>query len=235
MVKNNQQKVEKDLKTVKLVPNFKLEKDVRETDAQDVQISDSGLQEIEKACPHFSILKERYAQYKNPDDYGNPDKIPTPIAKRHSLGPFIKLAAEADLSKGLKVQPTRLTKIFVYDEESQTKKPFLIVNQLVVGQKSDGNDTHLTSVTAGYYEYPLQFKQDGDGIWSPVNNKFKKVWYIPFTKEEADKYASVGDPHIKKYVVENLDGTRAANLTYNEFLNLSDEEGIKKAETTIGK
>jgi len=235
MVKNNQE-IEKDVKTVKLVPNFKLEQDVRTTDPEeDVVISDSALEVIEKACPHFKILKDRYSQYKGPDTYGNPDRIPTPISKRHSLTSFTKLIANADLSKGLKIQPTRLIKTFVYNEETEKKEPYLIVSQLIVGQKPDGSDTHLTSVSIGYYEFPLQFQQDADGEWSPVNNKFKKVWYIPFTKEAADKYAKIGDPHIKKYTVQNLDGTRQANLTYSEFLTLSDEAGIKRAETTVGK
>jgi len=235
MVKNNQQ-IEKDTKTVKLVPNFKLEQDVRATDPEeDVQLSDAQSVVIEEACPHFKILKDRYSQYKGPDTYGNPDKIPTPIARRHSLQSFIKLIANADLSKGLKIQPTRLIKTFVYDEETQTKKPYLIVSQLIVGQRPDGSDTHLTSVSIGYYEFPLQFQQDADGEWTAVNNKFKKVWYLPFTKELVQKYANIGDPHIKKYTVQNLDGTRAANLTYNQFLSLSDDEGIKLAETTIGK
>jgi len=234
MVSSKNQDIKSD-KTVKLEPSFKVEEDVRSLDPEEVKISESDLDVIEQACPHFSILKERYAKYKNPDDYGNPDRIPTEISRRHSLTSFIKLVSEADLSKGLTIQPTRLIKTFVYDEETQTKKPFLIVSQLIVGQKSDGTDTHLTSVSIGFYEFPLKFQQDGDGVWTPVNNKFKKVWYIPFTKENAEKYANMGDPHIKKYTVQNLDGTRAANLTYNEFLNLSDEEGIKKAETTIGK
>ena len=235
MVKNNQE-IQKDTKTVKLVPNFKIEQDVRSTDPEeDVVISNSDLDVIEEACPHFKILKDRYAQYRGPDVFGNPDKIPTPINRRHSLTSFVKLVANADLSKGLKIQPTRLIRTFVYDEETEKKKPYLIVSQLIVGQKPDGTDTHLTSVSIGYYEFPLQFKQDLDGDWEPVNNKFKKVWYIPFTKEVADKYAKIGDPHIKKYTVQNLDGTRQANLTYKQFLDISDEEGIKLSETTVGR
>src|SRR6185436_114067 len=234
MVSSKNQDIKSD-KTVKLEPSFKVEQDVRSLDPEEVVISESDLEVIERACPHFKILKDRYSQYKNPDDYGNPDRIPTPIGRRHSLNSFIKLVSEADLSKGLTIRPTRLIKTFVYDEETQTKKPFLIVSQLIVGKKSDGEDTHLTSVSIGFYEYPLQFRQDGDGVWAPVNNKFKKVWYIPFTKEAAQKYETIDDPQIKKYTVQNLDGTRSANLTYNEFLNLTDEEGIKKAETTIGK
>lgn len=231
----NSKNLNKDNRTVKLEPTFKVEEDIKEGEVEDVQISQENLDKIEDVCPHFKILKDRYAQYKNPDDYGNPDRIPTPIARRHSLNAFISLLSKADLSKGLKVQPTRLIKTFVYDEATQTKKPFLIVSQLVVGIKGDGDDTPMTSVSVGFYEYPLQFKKDADGEWSPVNNKFKKNWYIPFTKEEADRYARIGDPHTKKYSVENLDGTRSANLTYNQFLNLSDEEQIKISETTIGK
>jgi len=222
-------------KKVTLEPSFKLEKDVRSTDPEDVTISQPDLDVIEQACPHFKILKDRYAAYKGPDDYGNPDRIPTPIARRHSLSSFTTLISQADLSKGLKIQPTRLIKTFVYDEETQTKKPYLLVNQLIVGQKPDGDDTHITGIMIGYYEYPLQFKQNADGEWSPVNNKFAKKYYIPFTKEAAEKYANMGDPHIKKYTVQNLDGSRGANLTYNEFLTLNDEDGIKRAETTIGK
>ena len=235
MTNSKSQKIESD-KKVTLEPTFKLEKDVRSTDPEeDVKISDSNLAVIEEACPHFKILKDRYALYKNPDDYGNPDRIPSPIARRHSLTSFIKLISQADLSKGLRIQPTKLTKTFVYDPETQTMKPYLLVKQLIVGTKPDGDDTHITGVSIGYYEYPLQFKQDGDGEWAPVNNKFAKKYYIPFTREEAQKYADIGDPHIKKYVVENLDGSRKANLTYKQFLELSDEEGIKLAETTIGK
>jgi len=235
MVNSKNQDIKSD-KKVALEPTFKLESDVRSTDPEeDVKISDSSLKVIQEACPHFSILKERYALYKNPDDYGNPDRIPTPIDRRHSLDSFIKLISTADLSKGLKIVPTRLSKTFVYDEETQTMKPFLIVKQLIVGVKPNGDDTHMTGLSIGFYEYPLQFRQDGDGEWSAVNNKFAKKYYMPFTKELAEKYARMGDPHIKKYTVYNLDGTRQANLTYKQFLELSDEEGIKLAETTIGK
>ena len=193
-----------------------------------VKISPDEEQEISKACPHYYTLKNRYSEYKNFDDEGK-NPLPLRIDRIHELSSFEATIAQADLSKGLTVSPTRLIKLFDYSKSNE-RQAFLIIDKRVVGIDKLGRSTNISSVRTGRFKYPTQFEQDGDGDWAPVTNQFQTHYTIPFNKETVLEFANVGNPYTKKYVVWHPDGMRRGHFTLDEFINLSDDEQISLIE-----
>ena len=191
--------------------------------------TDEYRQKIEEICPHYYILQERYAEYRNVIDEETGKTLPLRIDRQHELSGFEATIAQADPSKDIDVFPTRLVKVFVFNEQ-YTKDPFLIVDKRVTGIDAQGRSTNISSVRTGYYKYPTQFEQTPSGEWRPVNNQFKKIYDIPFEKETVLKFANVGNPYIKKYVVWHPDGVRRGHFTLEDFINLSDQEQITLIE-----
>jgi len=193
-----------------------------------VKISAEEEDEISKACPHYYTLKNRYAEYKNFDDEGK-NPLPLRIDRIHELSAFEATIAQADLTKGLTVSPTRLIKLFDYSKSNE-RQPFLIIDKRVVGIDKLGRSTNISTVRTGRFKYPSQFEQDGDGDWKPVTNQLQTHYTIPFKKETVLEFAQVGNPYIKKYVVWHPDGVRRGHFTLDEFINLSDNEQISLIE-----
>jgi len=193
-----------------------------------VKISADEEQEITKACPHYYTLKQRYSEYKNYDDEGK-NPLPLRIDRIHELSSFEATIAQADLTKGLTVTPTRLIKLFDYSKSNE-RQPFLIIDKRVVGIDKLGRSTNISSVRTGRFKYPAQFEQKGDGDWAPVTNQFQTIYSIPFKKETVLEFANVGNPYTKKYVVWHPDGMRRGHFTLDEFINLSDDEQISLIE-----
>ena len=193
-----------------------------------VRTTVNEVEAVKQACPHYYTLKDRYSEYKNFDDEG---KNPTPlrINRVHELSAFEATIAQADLTKGLTVTPTRLIKTFDYTK-SNKREPFLIIDKRVVGIDTLGRSTNISTVRTGRWRYPSQFEQDKDGDWEPVTNQFQTILDIPFKKETVQEFAQVGNPYIKKYVVWHPDGLRRGHFTLDEFVNLSDDEQIKLIE-----
>lgn len=198
-------------------------------DPAPVEITDDEQDEIRKACPHYYDLKARYAEYKNFDDEGK-NPLPLRIDRLHQLSAFEATLAQADLTKGLTVTPTRLIKMFDYTKSNE-RKPFLIIDKRVVGIDKLGRSTNISSVRTGKFQYPAQFEQKPDGDWTPVLNQLQTIYNIPFKKETVLEFAQVGNPYIKKYVVWHPDGVRRGHFTLDEFINLSDDEQISLIES----
>jgi hypothetical protein len=191
------------------------------------EATDEEREIVSKICPHYYDLKDRYAEYKNFDDDGK-NPLPLRIDRVHELSAFEATIAQADLTKDIDVFPTRLIKTFSF--ETGERKTFLIVDKRVVGIDKQGRSTNISSVRIGRFKYPSQFEQDRDGDWRPISNQFKTILNIPFSVEEASKYAHVGNPFIKKYVVWHPDGIRRGHFTLQEFTDLTDDEQIKLIE-----
>lgn len=200
-------------------------KDKAINDPEPVVISPDEEEEITNACPHYYILKKRYSEYKNYDDEGK-NPLPLRIDRIHELSGFEATIAQADLSKGLTVTPTRLIKLFDYSKSNE-RQAYLIIDKRVVGLDKLGRSTNISSVRTGRFKYPAQFEQDGDGDWKPVTNQLQTHYTIPFNKEVVQEFAQVGNPYIKKYVVWHPDGMRRGHFTLDEFINLSDDEQIR--------
>ncbi len=194
----------------------------------EVEITEDEREIITKICPHYYTLRDRYSEYKNYDDEGK-NPIPLRIDRVHELMGFEATIAQADLSKDIDVVPTRLIKVFDFSEtgERSTK---LVVDKRVVGIDKEGRSTNISSVRTGVFKYPTQFEQKPDGDWQAVSNQMKKIYNIPFSKEEVLKFANVGNPFIKKYVVWHPDGARRGHFTLEDFINLTDNEQISLIE-----
>ena len=193
-----------------------------------VKITADEENEISKVCPHYYTLKNRYAEYKNFDNEGK-NPLPLKIDRIHELSSFEATLAQADLSKGLTVSPTRLIKLFDYTKSNE-RQPFLIIDKRVVGIDKLGRSTNISSVRTGRFKYPTQFEQDGDGDWAPVTSQLQTHHTIPFKKETVLEFAQIGNPYTKKYVVWHPDGLRRGHFTLDEFINLSDQEQISLIE-----
>jgi len=193
-----------------------------------VEIPEDEREIVSKICPHYFDLRDRYAEYKNFDDEGK-NPLPLRIDRIHELSAFEATIAQADLTKGLTVSPTRLIKLFDYSKSNE-RQPFLIIDKRVVGIDKLGRSTNISSVRTGRFKYPAQFEQKGDGDWAPVTNQFQTIYSIPFKKETVLEFANVGNPYTKKYVVWHPDGMRRGHFTLDEFINLSDDEQISLIE-----
>ena len=193
-----------------------------------IKITADEENEISKVCPHYYTLKNRYAEYKNFDNEGK-NPLPLKIDRIHELSSFEATLAQADLSKGLTVSPTRLIKLFDYTKSNE-RQPFLIIDKRVVGIDKLGRSTNISSVRTGRFKYPTQFEQDGDGDWAPVTSQLQTHHTIPFKKETVLEFAQIGNPYTKKYVVWHPDGLRRGHFTLDEFINLSDQEQISLIE-----
>ena len=193
-----------------------------------VKITADEENEISKVCPHYYTLKNRYAEYKNFDNEGK-NPLPLKIDRIHELSSFEATLAQADLSKGLTVSPTRLIKLFDYTKSNE-RQAFLIIDKRVVGIDKLGRSTNISSVRTGRFKYPTQFEQDGDGDWAPVTSQLQTHHTIPFKKETVLEFAQIGNPYTKKYVVWHPDGLRRGHFTLDEFINLSDQEQISLIE-----
>ena len=197
-------------------------------DPAPVEITTDEQDEISKACPHYYDLKARYGEYKNYDDEGK-NPLPLRIDRLHELSSFEATIAQADLSKGLTVSPTRLIKVFDYSKSNE-RKAYLIIDKRVVGIDKLGRSTNISTVRTGKFKYPAQFEQDQDGDWKPVQNQLQTIYNIPFDKKTVQEFAQVGNPYTKKYVVWHPDGVRRGHFTLDEFVNLSDDEQISLIE-----
>ena len=197
-------------------------------DPAPVEITTDEQDEIRKACPHYYDLKARYGEYKNYDDEGK-NPLPLRIDRIHELSAFEATIAQADLTKGLTVTPTRLIKVFDYSKSNE-RKPFLIIDKRVVGIDKLGRSTNISTVRTGKFKYPAQFEQDQDGDWKPVQSQLQTIYNIPFDKKTVQEFAQVGNPYTKKYVVWHPDGVRRGHFTLDEFVNLTDDEQIKLIE-----
>ncbi len=229
MVKSKEPQLEDVIEEpVKQEPQFTKLKDKAVGEPTQPEITIDEQEEIRKACPHYYDLKARYAEYKNYDDEGK-NPLPLRIDRLHQLSAFEATIAQADLSQGLEVTPTRLIKVFDYSKSNE-RKPFLIIDKRVVGIDKMGRSTNISTVRTGRFKYPSQFEQDQDGDWEPVTNKLQTILNIPFTKDEVSKHAHVGNPYTKKYVVWHPDGVRRGHFTLDEFINLTDDEQIKLIE-----
>jgi len=195
-----------------------------------VEIPEDEREIVSKICPHYFDLRDRYAEYKNFDDEGK-NPLPLRIDRVHELSAFEATLAQSDMSQEINVFPTRLIKTFTFD--TGERKPFLIIDKRVVGIDKQGRSTNISSVRVGKFKYPSQFEQDRDGDWKPVSNEFKTIINIPFDKEEVLKYANIGNPFIKKYVVWHPDGIRRGHFTLDEFTKLSDDEQISLIEKGV--
>ena len=193
-----------------------------------VKITADEENEISKVCPHYYTLKNRYAEYKNFDNEGK-NPLPLKIDRIHELSSFEATLAQADLTKGLTVSPTRLIKLFDYTKSNE-RQAFLIIDKRVVGIDKLGRSTNISSVRTGRFKYPTQFEQDGDGDWAPVTSQLQTHHTIPFKKETVLEFAQIGNPYTKKYVVWHPDGLRRGHFTLDEFINLSDQEQISLIE-----
>ena len=197
-------------------------------DPAPVEITTDEEDEIRKACPHYYDLKARYGEYKNYDDEGK-NPLPLRIDRIHELSSFEATIAQADLTKGLTVTPTRLIKVFDYSKSNE-RKPFLIIDKRVVGIDKLGRSTNISTVRTGKFKYPAQFEQDQDVDWKPVQSQLQTIYNIPFDKKTVQEFAQVGNPYTKKYVVWHPDGVRRGHFTLDEFVNLTDDEQIKLIE-----
>jgi len=193
-----------------------------------VKITADEENEISKVCPHYYTLKNRYAEYKNFDNEGK-NPLPLKIDRIHELSSFEATLAQADLTKGLTVSPTRLIKLFDYTKSNE-RQAFLIIDKRVVGIDKLGRSTNISTVRTGRFKYPSQFEQDGDGDWAPVTSQLQTHHTIPFKKETVLEFAQIGNPYTKKYVVWHPDGLRRGHFTLDEFINLSDQEQISLIE-----
>ena len=221
-----EQKVEKGLQKK---PVFQKKEDKTIDQVNTPEPTDEYKEKIEKICPHYYILKERYEEYRNIIDEDKGITAPLRIDRIHELAGFEATIAQADPSKDIDVFPTRLIKVFVYNDK-YTQDPFLIIDKRVTGIDGQGRSTNISSVRTGYYKYPSQFEQGADGDWRPVSSQFQKIYDIPFEKEKVLEFAHVGNPYIKKYVVWHPDGIRRGHFTLEEFINLSDQEQISLIE-----
>ena len=207
---------------------FQKLKDKKQGEPEPVKIEPNEVEEITKACPHYYTLKDRYSEYKNFDAEGK-NPLPLRIDRIHELSAFEATIAQADLSQGLEVTPTRLIKAFDYSKSNE-RKAYLIVDKRVVGIDGLGRSTNISTVRTGKFKYPAQFEQDGDGDWHAVHSQLQTIYSIPFDKDKANEFANVGNPFIKKYVVWHPDGMRRGHFTRDEFINLSDDEQISLIE-----
>lgn len=226
MVKKLEPELEEE--TVQQEPQFTKIQDRLTNQVPETVITPEEEQIIKAACPHYYDLKNRYGEYKNYDDEGK-NPLPLRIDRIHELSAFEATLAQADLTKPLDVTPTRLIKAFDYSKSNE-RQAFLIIDKRVVGIDKLGRSTNISSVRTGKFKYPAQFEQKEDGDWIPVTNQFKTILNIPFTKDEVNKHAHVGNPYTKKYVVWHPDGVRRGHFTLSEFLDLTDDEQIKLIE-----
>jgi hypothetical protein len=218
---------------LKLVPSFEKEQDIKLAEVPEISLSTKEKDLIDEICPHYQILKNRYREYKNPDPTGNSDGLPLRIDRKHELAIFEAVLAQALLSKGLKVTPDRIIKCFVYETDEsgkEVRKTKLIIDKLVQGERMDGSPTAVAHIRVGYYRYPKQFQQDLDGEWSPINNRFEKVWYLDFDKDIVESLSLVGNPYTKKYCVWHPNGELRKYYRKEQFINLTDDEQIKDME-----
>jgi hypothetical protein len=224
----NAEVAEQVINQFKQEPKFTKLQDKKVGEPEQVKITPQEEEEITKACPHYYILRNRYSEYKKTDEEGK-NPIPLRIDRIHELSAFEATIAQADLEKGLTVTPTRLIKLFDYSKSNE-RKPFLIIDKRVVGIDKLGRSTNISTVRTGRFKFPTQFEEDVNEGWVPVTNKFETHYTIPFSKEEVEKYANVGNPYTKKYVVWHPDGMRRGHFTRDEFINLTDDEQISLIE-----
>ncbi len=224
---DNKNELFEEKQKIGLYPQFEKKEDKRIGEKPKATVTTEERERIEKICPHYFILRDRYAEYENYDDEGK-NPIPLKIDRIHQLHGFEATLAQADPTKELEVTPTRLIKLF--DFSDQQRKPFLLIDKRVIGIDTQGRSTNISSIRTGMYKYPTQFEQDRDGDWKPVTNQFKTILDTPFSKEEVEKYAYVGNPYTKKYAVWHPDGIRRGYFTLDDFLKLTDDEQITLIE-----
>jgi hypothetical protein len=219
-----------------LVPSFDKEPDIKLSEInQDLVLNETDSELVDRICPHYLTLKNRYQEYRNPDPEGkNPDGFPLKIDRVHELAPLTAVLTQSVLST-IKEEVLRIVKCFVYEEDNgkEVLKPKMIIDKQVQGERVDGTPSTLASVRVGYYKYPMQFQQDLDGDWEPINNKFKKVWYLDWDPKYAEQLAVQGNPFTKKYAVWHPDTMLPINKKYyrkEEFFSMSDEDQIKDIE-----
>jgi hypothetical protein len=213
---------------VKLVPAFKKEQDINLGEVEQLKLTVDENSIVDSICPHYNILKSRYAEYKNPDPTGRSDGLMLQIDRRHELATFTAVLSQAALLSNIETEPTRIIKCFVYENGKQVPK--LVYDTNVKGIRSDGSPTTIANIRVGYYRYPLQFQKDNDGEWSPINNRFEKNWYLDWNKEEVERLSNIGNPYTKKYCVWHPDGHDRKYYRKEHFLNMTDEEQIKDME-----
>ncbi len=237
-VSNDNSTVKQEPPKYRLVPDFDKEPDVKLSEVgTELQLSGTDAEIVDQICPHYTILKKRYREYKNPDPTGNSDGIPCRIDRIHELAPMDAVLAQSADIKSIKVTPHRIIKCFVYEVDpttgKQERKTKMIIDKTLQGERVDGSLTTIADIRVGYYKYPKQMQQDLDGFWTPVNNRLEKVWYLDWNDDYALSFSNIGNPYTKKYAVWHPDGTMRKYYRKEDFFSMTDDEAIEDIERTF--